>query len=193
MKVVFNALSAPGPLLMAGLVFIALILTPMAEAAPTKCARLLPTGAREVLIDQCSKCRVVNITRKRPGNAVPISRSFNVQPNSQITVPFRGPGRSRITSERACKGDAGAAINLADPNPQKKKAPELCVGMQQTPSGGITLVNKCKACKAALIERQNSAGGDGKRQAYKVSPQSAIEVLSKGAAQIALLAEVDCP
>jgi hypothetical protein len=35
--------------------------------------------------------------------------------------------------------------------------------------------------------------GNGKRHAYKVAPQSAIEVLSKGAAQIALLAEVDCP
>lgn len=65
--------------------------------------------------------------------------------------------------------------------------------MEQTPGGGINLVNKCKKCKAALIERQNSGGGDGKRQAYKVSPNSAVEVLSKGAAQIALLAEVDCP
>ena len=65
--------------------------------------------------------------------------------------------------------------------------------MQPTPSGGISLVNKCKKCIAALIERQNSTGGNGKRQAYKVSPQSVIEVLSQGAAQIALLAEVDCP
>ena len=104
------------------------------------------------------KCRIVNIIRKRPGNAVPVSRSFNVQPNLQITVPFRGPGRSRIISERACKGDPGAPINLADPNPRKKKAPEKCIGMQQTSSGGITLVNKCKACKAALIERQNRTG-----------------------------------
>lgn len=193
MKVVYDALSAPGPLLMAGLAFIALVLTPVAEAAPNKCTRLLPTGAREVIINQCSKCRVVNITRKRPGNAMPVTRKYNVQPYSQITGPFRGPGRSRITSELPCKGDPGAAINLADPNPRKKKAPEMCVGMQQASGGGITLFNKCKICKAALIERQNSAGGKGKRQAYKVSPQSAIEVLSEGAAQIALLAEVDCP
>ena len=178
---------------MAGLAFLMLVQSPMAEAAPTKCARLLPPGAPEVIINQCSKCRIVNIIRKRPGNAVPVSRSFNVQSNSQITVPFRGPGRSRIISERACKGDPGAPINLADPNPRKKKAPEKCIGMQQTSSGGITLVNKCKACKAALIERQNRTGGNGKRHAYKVAPQSAIEVLSKGAAQIALLAEVDCP
>ena len=106
---------------------------------------------------------------------------------------FPSADRARITSKRACKGDSGAPINLADPNPRKKKAPDKCIGMQQTSSGGITLVNKCKACKAALIERQNRTGGNGKRHAYKVAPQSAIEVLSKGAAQIALLAEVDCP
>ncbi|MDA1090109.1 MAG: hypothetical protein O3A85_07340 [Proteobacteria bacterium] len=193
MKVVFNALSAPGLMLLAGLAFIALVLSPVAEAAPDKCTRLVPTGARENLINECSKCRIVNITRKRPGNEMPVTRSFNIQPKSQITVPFLGPGRSRITSELPCKGEPGAAENLADPNPRKKKAPETCVGMQRSLGGGISLVNKCKKCKAALIERQSKAGGEGKRQAYRVSPQSAIEVLSNGAAKIALLAEVDCP
>jgi hypothetical protein len=52
---------------MAGLAFLMLVQSPMAEAAPTKCARLLPTGAREVIINQCSKYRIVNIIRKRPG------------------------------------------------------------------------------------------------------------------------------
>ncbi len=193
MKMVFQALCVRGPLLVAGLALgIAVLSPPAADAAANKCTRLLPTGGREVIINQCSRCRIVNITRKRPGNAVPVSRSFNVQPHSQITVPFRGPGRSRITSELPCKGEAGAAENLADPNPRKKD-PKICVGMEQTPGGGIALVNKCKVCKAALIERRNATGGDGKRQAYKVSPKSVVEVLSKGAAQIALLAEVDCP
>ena len=105
---------------MAGLAFLMLVQSPMAEAAPTKCARLLPTGTREVIINQCS--------------------------------------------------NAGSSTSFAS-----------------------ALVIKCKACKAALIERQNRTGGNGKRHAYKVAPQSAIEVLSKGAAQIALLAEVDCP
>jgi len=194
MKVFFKSLQAHGLLLMAGLMLAVSMLPLVANAAPmNKCTRLLPTGGREIIINQCNKCRVVNITRKRPGNAVPVTRSFNVQPGSQITVPFRGPGRSRITSELPCKGEEGAAENLADPNPRKKKAPEQCVAMQQTPSGSISLINKCKKCKAALIERQNRTGGEGRRQAYKVSGKSAIEVPSNGAAQVALLAEVDCP
>ena len=179
---------------MAGLMLAVFTLPLVADAAPlNKCTRLLPTGGREVIINQCNKCRVVNIIRSRPGNAVPVTRSFNVQPKSQITVPFRGPGRSRITSELPCKGEEGAAENLADPNPRKKKAPEKCVRLQQTPGGGISLVNKCKKCKAALIQRQSSTGGNSKRQAYKVSGKSVIEVPSNGAAQVALLAEVDCP
>jgi hypothetical protein len=61
-----------------------LIIAPVpntAEAAATRCTRLLPTAGREIIINQCNKCRVVNITRKRPGNAVPVTRTYNVRPN----------------------------------------------------------------------------------------------------------------
>ncbi|MBT3306590.1 MAG: hypothetical protein HN377_08910 [Alphaproteobacteria bacterium] len=166
------------------------------EAAAPQCSRLLPTGGREVIFNQCDKCRVVNITRSRPGNAIPISRSYNLRPKSKIDLPFRGPGRSRITSELPCKGDPGGAINLADPNVSKNlsnKKPETCVEMEKTPSGGMQLINKCKVCKAALIERQDSSGANGKRQAYKVYPKTPTPVPPKGAGQIALLVEIACP
>lgn len=166
------------------------------EAALLKCTRLIPTGGREVIINQCNKCRIVNITRKRPGNAVPVTRTYNVRPKSKIDLPFRGPGRSRITSELPCKGDPGGAINLIDEDRGKKKARkkvEVCVAMERTPGGGVRLVNSCKVCKAALIERQDASGGNGKRQAYKVVPKIPVPVPSFGAAQIALLAEVACP
>jgi hypothetical protein len=182
--------------ILAGLILGLTGVTPPAAAAVTQCTRLLPTGGREVIINQCNKCRVVNITRKRPGNAVPVTRTYNMRPKSKIDLPFRGPGRSRITSELPCKGDPGAAINLADPDRGKKKARrkgETCVAMEQAPGGGIRLVNSCKVCKAALIERQDAAGGNGKRQAYKVSPNTPLPVPSLGAAQMALLAEVACP
>ncbi len=167
-----------------------------AEARANQCTMLIPTGGREVIINQCNKCRVVNITRKRPGNAVPVTRTYNVQPKSKIDLPFRGPGRSRITSELPCKGDPGAAVNLIDPNRGKKnkgKKDQACVAMTASPSGGVQLINSCKVCKAALIERQNASGANGKRQAYKVFPKAPLAVPSKGAAQVALLAEVDCP
>ena len=85
-----------------------------------RCTRLFPTGGREVIINACGACRIVGIARKRPGIAVPVMRSFNVQAKSTFQVPFRGPGRSRITSERACKGEAGASENLVVPGLMKK-------------------------------------------------------------------------
>ena len=169
---------------------------PPAEARAAQCSVLLPTGGGEVIINQCDKCRIVNITRKRPGNTMPVTRSYNIQPKSKIDLPFRGPGRSRITSELPCKGDPGAVINLADPNRGKRKkdkTSELCITMEQSPDGGVQLINTCKVCKAALIKRQDKSGANGRRQAYKVDPKIPLPVPSLGAAQIAMLAEVDCP
>ncbi len=184
----------PPLIILAGLALAAGILTPPpASAALNKCTRLLPTGGREVIINTCNKCRIVNIIRKRPGNAVPVTRKYNVQPNSRITVPFRGPGRSRITSELPCKGDPGAAINLADPKPRKKKPAEICVALEKSKDGGILLVNSCTVCKAAMIERQDRLGGNPKRQAYRVEAKSSVPVPHNGAAQVGFLAEVDCP
>ncbi|NQV85438.1 MAG: hypothetical protein HQ494_16625 [Rhodospirillales bacterium] len=184
--------------LMIALAGLMLVITPPspAEAVVTECSRLLPSGGSEVLYNQCNKCRIVNITRSRPGNALPISRSYNLRPKSKIDLPFRGPGRSRITSELPCKGDPGGAINLADPNLGKnlpKKKTDTCVEMEKTPDGDVQLINKCKVCKAALIERQDSSGANGKRQAYKVYPKTPTPVPANGAGQIALLVEIACP
>ena len=163
-----------------------------ANAAKGQCVRLIPDGGREVIFNACSTCRVIGITRKRPGNAVPVSRTYNVQPRSRFPVPFRGPGRSRITYELPCKGEPGAARNLVDPAPIKK-AGGACVSLEKTRfGGGVALVNKCQVCKAALIERKDRTGGSH-RQAYKVPPQSAMTVPSKGMAGVGLVGEIACP
>lgn len=164
-------------------------------AVPVKaqrCTRLIPTGGREVIINSCNTCRTVGITRKRPGIAVPVIRSFNVQAKSTFPVPFRGPGRSRVTSERVCKGEAGASKNLVEPGP-KRKTDKACVSLEKARAGGVALVNKCRVCKAVLIERQNRLGGRAQRQAYKVSPGTVLPVPSKGQARVGLVGEIDCP
>lgn len=157
-----------------------------------RCTRLIPTGGREVIINSCNICRTVGITRKRPGIAVPVIRSFNVQAKSTFPVPFRGPGRSRVTSERVCKGEAGASKNLVEPGP-KRKTDKACVSLEKARAGGVALVNKCRVCKAVLIERQNRLGGRAQRQAYKVSPGTVLPVPSKGQARVGLVGEIDCP
>lgn len=162
-----------------------------AMAAKGQCVRLIPDGRREVIFNACSSCRMIGITRKRPGNAVPVSRTYNIQPHSEFPVPFRGPGRSRITYELPCKGEPGAARNLVDPAPIKK-AEGACVSLEKTRAGGVALINKCQVCKAALIERKDRTGA-GHRQAYKVAPQSVVAVPSKGMAGVGLVGEIACP
>jgi hypothetical protein len=91
---------------------------------------------------------------------------------------------------------AALAGLIIAPVPNKKKAEkkiQVCITMTESPGGGVQLINKCKVCKAALIERQNKSGANGKRQAYMVNPKTPVPVPSNGAAQVALLAEVDCP
>ncbi|MFQ5765503.1 MAG: hypothetical protein ACE5GT_11275 [Rhodospirillales bacterium] len=161
-------------------------------AAVGQCTRLVPTGGREIIVNACSRCRVVNIIRKRPGNEVPVSRSYNVPPRSTFPVPFRGPGRSRITSVLPCRGDPGAAQNLVDPSPRKQAA-KACVALGRAKSGDVVLINSCATCKAVLVERQNRLGRGTQRQAYKVNGQSMAAVASKGAAQVGLVGEIDCP
>ena len=157
-----------------------------------RCTRLIPTGGREVIVNSCNTCRTVGITRKRPGIALPVMRSFSVQAKSSFQVPFRGPGRSRLTSERACKGEVGASENLVEPG-LRRKTTNVCVSLEKVKTGGVALVNKCKVCKAALIERQNRLGGNVQRQAYKVGPKTVLPVPSKGQARVGLVGEIDCP
>jgi len=172
------------------------IIPALAEARIIRCAIILPTSGRETIANNCNKCRIVNIIRKRPGNAVPVTRTYNIQPYSKIVLPFRGPGRSRITSVLPCKGDPGAAKNLMDPNLKKKNRSaeeKTCIKINKSPAGGLQLVNNCTICKAALIEHQYLSKTSSKRQAYKVSPDLPLVIPYLGASRVALLAEVNCP
>ena len=162
------------------------------EIQVRQCVRLLPTGGREIIINDCSACMIVNITRKRPGIPAPVSRSLNVQPKSTMTVPLLGPGRSRITSVLPCRGEKGAAPNLADDKPLLRKKQQRCVTLKKGKTGQVALVNACRVCKAVLVERQNRFG-KGQRQAYKVGPKSVLPIQPKGAAKVGLVGEINCP
>jgi len=161
------------------------------QIAVKKCSRLIRQGGREIIANSCNVCRLVSITRKRPGNPAPVARSLTVQPRSTLKVPFYGPGASRITSEQACPGTAGDAPNLTDTRKPKQKI--SCVKIEQTNQGGILLFNSCKVCRAVAIERQTNTGRSMGREYYKVNPGYKTPVRRKNADQVALLADIPCP
>ena len=164
-----------------------------AHGAVTQCTMIVPEGPREVMINTCNACRTIDILRKRPGNDVPVQRTFTLPPGTRLQVPFLGPGRSRITSELPCPGEPGAAENLVEPpKATKKKAAETCVSLERA-AAGVALINRCGGCRAALIERVNGPDGGNDREAFKLGPRSSVPVPANGFAQVGLVGDVDCP
>ena len=158
--------------------------------AAKRCARVVHQAHTEYIVNACNTCRVVNIRRKRRGIAMPIMRTFNVQANSKLPMSFRGPGRSRISSEVPCEGSTGAGINVINPKAPKQPAKQ-CVILQSTATG-VVLINTCSNCRGAAVERFAANGRSMGRQAYKLNPLSVIPVKSKGAIQVSYLADVPC-
>jgi len=166
-----------------------LMLAIPADAA--SCTRMTRQGNIETLFNTCNTCRVVGLMRQRAGNALPVRRQFSLAPRSKFPVPFRGPGRTRITSDTPCKGEANA---LANPQQsQQAKSVKQCVQLKQSSSGNVVLVNSCKSCRGVAINRMNISGHSLGQQAYKLYPQAVVAVKSKGAARVALVGEVACP
>jgi hypothetical protein len=164
-----------------------------AHGTATQCTMIVPEGPREVMINICNACRTIDILRKRPGNDVPVQRTFTLPPGSRLQVPFLGPGRSRITSELPCPGEPGAAENLVEPpKTAKKQTAETCVSLERA-AAGVALINRCGGCRAALIERVNGPNGGNEREAFKLAPRTSVEVPANGFAQVGLVGDIDCP
>jgi hypothetical protein len=160
--------------------------------AKSRCVRIQRQGNIETLYNTCNTCVVASIIRSRPGNAVPVGREFNVQANSEFPSPFKGPGRSRIKSERACPGEKGAEKDLLESFNKPDTQPQ-CVSMVQGGDNGVMLVNKCNMCKAVAIERVTADGSARSRDYMALAGGAQIPVRANGFAGIGLLAEIDCP
>jgi hypothetical protein len=143
------------------------------------------------LINSCGGCRIVAVARKRSGIPIPILRSFNVHPNAPYTLPFKGPGRSRITTVQNCQSEETNAKGKLKRNIGNELG--KCVTLKQMVNGSAVLVNKCSTCRGAAVQRINQNGRLMNRQAYKLKPNQSIVVKSKGATQLGLIAEIACP
>ena len=74
--------------------------------AVNPCFRLIrdPQGGRETIVNTCTICMTAKVQRRRPGSSTgtPTLRKFNLQGGSQMTLPFRGPGLTRLTGTMPC-------------------------------------------------------------------------------------------
>ena len=161
------------------------LMTPIA----LQCVRIMRRGNAETLVNNCGSCQIVAVTRKRTGIAIPILRSFTIHDGIPFTLPFRGPGNSRITSVHNCKDEAAEAQKTAGATQPAIQ----CVKMVQTPTGTVVLSNGCAVCRAAAIQRLDLNGRIMNREVYKLGPRNILPVSANGAARVGLIADIDCP
>ena len=158
----------------------------------TRCTRVVQSANSEYIINTCSACRKVNIRRKRRGIAMPVMRTYNIQPRSKFPTSFKGVGRSRISSEVPCEGTKGAGVNMMNPKASPKPL-DKCVTLRAIGSRDVALINKCSSCRGVAVQRYARTGRPLGQQVYKMKPLSILSVESKGAAKVSYIADVPCP
>ena len=160
--------------------------------ADKRCVRIQRQGNIETYINSCNVCQIVTITRSRPGSQVPTGRQIHIQARSSFPGPFRGPGRSRITGVRACKGEPGGQKDLLEEFNKPNTAPK-CVNMERSADKGVTLVNTCGECRAVAIERIIASNGQRARDYMVLAGRGRVPVASRGYSSVGILAEIPCP
>ncbi len=154
-----------------------------------KCVRLATQAGREILVNPCPACRIVHLERKRPGGAFPAQRTYTVPERSRVTLSFRGPGRTRILSDGPCRGASPAD---AGEEPPGKRGEAKCTQIRRAKGGPVVLFNRCRACRAVVVERA-SRGGARKSQTFAVAGGSSVPLARPGApVQARIVAEKPC-
>ncbi|NQV47572.1 MAG: hypothetical protein HQ504_07300 [Rhodospirillaceae bacterium] len=157
------------------------LLTPVA----LKCSRIIQQQGREILINTCGSCRIVKVSRTRPGATAPINRTLTVAPKTQTGLSFKGPGQTRIQSDTPCKPQGAGATPAPLASDNKR-----CIQMQQTVAG-LGLVNPCKECRVAVVERVDQFS-NRRQETVAIAGQSAIKLEAKGATGARVLSEKAC-
>lgn len=152
------------------------------QAAATRCVLLATDGGREVLVNRCGACREVKVERRRPGEGFPTRRAFIVQQGTEMPLPFRGGGQTRVLSEGVCEGGTTDRPGADERN---------CVSIVPNTKAGTVLMNQCDECRSALIETRER---DGRRlsQTYAVAALSAIPFNKVNALDARILSQSAC-
>ena len=154
-------------------------------AADNRCTRLLRTTGGDVVVNTCETCREVSVVRRRPTGGAPSQRTYIVSAESRFPLPFRGPGHTRITSERACPGAA------PPPAGNQRTEASACVQFRRTQDGRTVLINPCQECRTVQVERRDTAGNRA-QSTVAVGPQAMVPFRAGGAAEAEIVAEKPC-
>jgi hypothetical protein len=146
------------------------------------CVRLAKRSGREIVVNTCGACRVVKVSRKRPGSNPASSRSYTVARSSSMPLPFRGPGRTRLLGDSPCRGKEAPVAEISD---------RQCVGLRKNGKGKTVLVNGCQVCRTVKLERIH-ATGQRTVQTYTIARYAYVPASPRGAKEARVLSDQNC-
>lgn len=152
------------------------------RAKAMSCVRLAKRSGREIVVNTCATCRVVKVSRKRPGSNPASFRTYTVAPSSTMTLPFRGPGRTRLNGDTPCAGKEAPVAAAAD---------RQCVGLRKNDKGDTVLVNGCEVCRKVDLERIH-ANGERTVQVYTIARNAYVPAPPRGAKEARVLTDQNC-
>ena len=106
----------------------------------------------------------MKIEHRRPGAQFPTFRDYTMPNGSKLPLPFRGGGRTRILTERACGGGT-----------LQKAAGDRCVQFRPVNATVSVLLNPCAKCRSVVVARGNVVGGRS-IQTMAIAPKSYIPI-----------------
>ena len=156
------------------------------SAGANQCVGINHQRGQEVLVNTCGSCRVVDIERRRPGMDKPTNHTYTLPTGVPLPLSFRGPGSTRVSSEKPCDNMAAPQGNAnADDGKQ-------CVTFQQNPKAGTVMLNGCNACRLVVVERTDSAGGE-KHNRYSLVGNSYLPIRAERSTGARIVSDGPCP
>ena len=165
------------------------------KAGVLQCARMYSQQFREFVVNSCNTCRRVAVQRRRVGlYSAPIMRTYDLQAKTKFPLPFKGPGRSKITSDVPCRDQAGGGQSILRPaQTQPLDQPKNCVSSHRSRNFGLTLINDCKECRAVALGSYSLSGKLNGRRFYKLKPHKRIHIRSNRNSRVHYLKDFPCP
>ena len=159
------------------------LLNPILKRAKAlSCVRLTNRSGRETVVNTCATCRVIKVSRKRPGSNPASFRNYTVAPRTIMTLPFRGPGHTRLHGDTPCDGKEAPAAKAAD---------RQCIALRKNDKGSNMLVNGCEVCRKVELERTH-ANGERTIQVYTIARNAYVPTPARGAKTARILTDQDC-
>jgi len=158
-----------------------------------RCVKILKKKGRDILLNKCNSCRSVSLTRRRSGIPTPVIRRYTIPAKAQFPIPFRGPGQTRLSNDTACKSSHPKKPSTSNqglnsfPKPQVK-----CSILKRISSGVIFLVNSCKTCKIAVVQRFHANGYPLSQELLKLNSLESAVIKPKGGSRVKVIHEAKC-